>query len=304
MLHHKPYVRLRPNKIGTDYFVGDLHGCLSLLDRILDHLHFNPRRDRLICSGDLIDHGPHSFETLQRFAVEKRYHAVLGNHEAMAMGCLGLMPSSHDIYRVWANNGNQWRRALSQGQLEDLKKSLEGMPLSVEVPLRDGRLAGVVHAEVLNSAGWPWLKKLRHRDLQADNDDEAGYNEASILWSRRHALGALAIDQRDQLSWTALLKTGVLKRLEPTSGIDLVICGHTMLPRRLPMQVENRLMIDTGSYLPDGRVTVIDPVSRCFWSAGWANHESRIPDSVQAGELEPTVTREQAAIWLAAKEDA
>ncbi|MDC0588483.1 symmetrical bis(5'-nucleosyl)-tetraphosphatase [Porticoccaceae bacterium] len=66
----------------TDYVVGDLQGCLDPLHKLLDRVQFEPTTDRLIATGDLINRGPQSLETL-RFCMGlgSAFKTVLGNHD-------------------------------------------------------------------------------------------------------------------------------------------------------------------------------------------------------------------------------
>ncbi|MDF7676436.1 symmetrical bis(5'-nucleosyl)-tetraphosphatase [Neisseriaceae bacterium ESL0693] len=64
------------------YVVGDLQGCLTEFKKLLAKLSFNPGTDTLWLTGDLVNRGPYSLETL-RFV---RQHdtcmqTVLGNHD-------------------------------------------------------------------------------------------------------------------------------------------------------------------------------------------------------------------------------
>jgi bis(5'-nucleosyl)-tetraphosphatase (symmetrical) len=64
------------------YAVGDIHGCFRTFQCLLKRVQFDPAHDRLWLTGDLINGGPASLETL-RWVVEHDHlvDTVLGNHE-------------------------------------------------------------------------------------------------------------------------------------------------------------------------------------------------------------------------------
>ena len=64
------------------YLVGDIQGCASALDRLLDEIAFSPSRDRLYVLGDLVNRGSGSLATLRRLrGLGAAATCVLGNHD-------------------------------------------------------------------------------------------------------------------------------------------------------------------------------------------------------------------------------
>jgi bis(5'-nucleosyl)-tetraphosphatase (symmetrical) len=84
----------------TTYAIGDLQGCLAGLRDLLKHIDFNEQQDTLWLTGDLVNRGPESLETL-RFLMHAPFpvHTVLGNHDlALLAVAHGALPYEEHLF--------------------------------------------------------------------------------------------------------------------------------------------------------------------------------------------------------------
>jgi len=105
------------------YAIGDLQGCYDSFQRLLDKLKFDPDKDRLWLTGDLVNRGPKSLKTL-RFvrSLGKSAKVVLGNHD------LHLLALANDVGDATDRFGSL-AKTLKADDLDELLDWLRRRPL-------------------------------------------------------------------------------------------------------------------------------------------------------------------------------
>ena len=109
------------------YTIGDVQGCHARLLALLDHIAFDPDRDRLRFAGDLVNRGPDSLAVL-RFVrgLGDRAVTVLGNHD------LHLLAAAHGLRKP--TRGDTLEAILEAPDRDDLLDWLRHCPLLDENP--------------------------------------------------------------------------------------------------------------------------------------------------------------------------
>jgi serine/threonine protein phosphatase 1 len=235
---------LPSNPAGRDFVVGDLHGCFDLLDRLLDHVRFDPACDRLFSVGDLIDRGPDSLRSLE-FLDAPWFYAVKGNHEDLLLEFFepyrasGRMDYWDEIVTsdLWLNGG-EWVEACylpvaqrMTSEFDRLLNRVSELPLIWVVGKGPERFH-VLHAELVRA-------EYRKRDqkvwLDADID----------RWQAGEAIDDAT---RERLIWgRTLMMTLVGPGTPPVHrGLSTTYCGHTIVEG--VRSYLSHVCLDTGAY--------------------------------------------------------
>jgi len=221
------YKKVKANKVGRDFVVGDVHGMFDRVQEALSKVNFDRDRDRLFSLGDLIDRGPQS-KDVGRFLDQPFVHAVCGNHEdaLLQMHAGSAQPNSE----AWLD-GAEWWRELSKADRRAIISRLKRLPLVIEVPTPRGNVA-FLHADVPRGMHWS--------DFRAALKSDPETVRKTVLWGRAR------IWREDD--------SGV-------PGIGRVFVGHTPQPGGL-RRYGNVYAIDTGAVFGwmgmDGHLTCVD----------------------------------------------
>ncbi len=96
------------------FVIGDIHGCLGMLNRLLEKIPWRPGEDTLVFVGDYIDRGKYPKKVVDLLVnLDRHYpylHCLKGNHEAMLLDYLSGV--NRDLYL--ANQGYTTLRSYSR----------------------------------------------------------------------------------------------------------------------------------------------------------------------------------------------
>lgn len=116
----------------STYVIGDVQGCFEPLQQLLTHIVFNPNKDTLWFTGDLVNRGPHSVEVL-RFVKQlgPKHGTVLGNHDlhliALAYGRQPITSSDDTLTNIL--NAEDKNELIDWLRHQPLLHSLQGFNL-------------------------------------------------------------------------------------------------------------------------------------------------------------------------------
>ena len=225
--------------------VGDVHGMYEKLIKLMVKIQFNPEEDMLIFLGDYIDRGPDSGKCLQyvydlQQTCPDSVVCLMGNHEVMMASY--FLQKSGSYHNLIVDYADSW---LDNGGFDTLQQLKE---LDAETKKR----------LIAWASGLPVQFQYQefffcHAGVDPDVPLEA-QNEFDMLWRR-------------QQWW------------EQYQGKETIVVGHTPVQkvnkqagkgRKIPKPLffsNNIIMCDTGVYMPGGKLSCVNVLSRKVWQA-------------------------------------
>lgn len=207
------------------YVIGDVHGCLGLLDTLLERIEQDVRerprpKTNIIFLGDLVDRGPESAQVIERLRTYSppgaTAHFIMGNHEEVM---LRVVSGEAGLLTSWLRFGGA--ETLRSYGLEP--REIAGMS-STEVVARIRKAIPREHVEFLESFA-----------------DSISFGSYLFVHAGIRPGIDLAEQSRADLRW---IREPFLD--DPSDHGFVVVHGHTITNK---VEVApNRIGIDTGAF--------------------------------------------------------
>lgn len=218
---YQPIRYYEKNLLGRDYAVGDIHGEFRDLDKLLEKVNFDKKKDRVFSVGDLVDRGSGSSLVLD-YLKENWFFSVKGNHDQFVTEMENATKTVQAKYRN--RFGGEWFFNEDKKQQKKIITAFKTLPLGMYVENEKGAI-GIVHAD-LPTATW----KVFEQQINRVNFKIM----EQTLWSMERPK----------------IKDQVIPDLRA------VICGH-MSARKIRI-LGNFYLIDTGSGSKGGKLSMLD----------------------------------------------
>lgn len=214
-----PLRRVEENPSGRDFVVGDVHGCVALLEQSLRSVEFDSHHDRLFSVGDLIDRGDGSVKLLEWLS-EPWFFSCLGNHESILLDFVSR--PEKELAVNWEKFGGSWFLELPPARQAEIARLISqycSYAIVIEALSHDEQKephTAIVHADIPQGMDWPEFSR------QITHDKVAQYE---CLWSRARGQG---------------------NRNDTIMGVNQVVTGHQIVKEAYLSG--NVWLIDTGAY--------------------------------------------------------
>lgn len=229
-------LKLPLDKSKRHFVVGDLHGMYDAFVKLLEKANYNPETDIIYSVGDLIDRGPKSYELIEFFS-QPNCHAIIGNHELMAVDTGSKM--------MWLRNGGEETLQSLADNGKDtmwLREKISNMSWFIDVgDTNEPDAFRLVHAEIPPS----WSEEKFQQVLKESKDCFDGeFN--NMLWGRCVA---------------DLHKVGFPVQFHPNRSGRNVFVGHTSMKQ--VTTIGDMTFLDSTMY---GSITMIDAITKEVYS--------------------------------------
>ena len=223
--------------------IGDIHGMFEKLIKLMAKIRFAPEEDLLVFLGDYIDRGSESGKCLQ-YVYDLQHNCqdsvvcLMGNHEVMMASY--FMQKSGSYHSLIVDYADSW---LDNGGFDTLRQL-------------DALDAGTKKNLVTWASSLPVQFQYQefffcHAGVDPDVPLEV-QNEYDMLWRRQQWW------EQYQGKETIVVGHTPVQKVKKQTGKDRKIPKPLFLPN-------NVIMCDTGVYMPGGKLTCVEVLSRKVW---------------------------------------
>lgn len=257
------------------FAIGDIHGCLHELEKILDYVERNKNEgDKIIFTGDYVDRGLHSAQVIDRLiAIRDKYAGdvtfLRGNHEDMFCAYLRANGRTDQLDGMFASmfhyNGG-WSTMASYAGVDIpplaqfVSLDLEGQELVTE-KIRNA----ATEAQMIKNVPDTHIEFLKGLKLYHDTEN--------ILFVHAGLNPYISLEQNTDFdfTWVQDNRPRFFSQIRSKPWHKLLVHGHTIIrPNEVKAHLEgsNRINIDTGC-CAGGRLTCLiieDGVEPIDWA--------------------------------------
>ena len=228
--------------------VGDIHGCYSKLVKALDNAHFSREHDNLYSVGDFCDRGEENLKVLRFLMALPRFFPVLGNHDLWLMSFLktGLVDDSWFYYNGGEKTVSEFRALIKSA--EEPRIILQWISRIPVVRMTDKYI--IVHGGLIGNVEKSFSQPLDIMPKQQKT------KAIEMIWDRSFLNKVISNNKTSS------------DDLEPLARClkQRIFVGHTPFVEPFYSRAFDLIAIDTGAYMDEQPLVVMDMDSLEYWS--------------------------------------
>lgn len=223
--------------MARNLIIGDIHAMYDRMQSALSAADFNPDEDNLYAVGDFCDRGPEPIKVLDYLMNLPHFFPVVGNHDMWLYDYLcGYGPAL-----IWLDPRNGGMKTYTRFKKLDKQKKSEIRDWLGAIPVirkTDNHI--ILHAgpagNMESLEGMTLAKAYRFKRFSGSYPSLV----FDVVWDRNYIRSAMNNDG------------------EPFKTDKTIICGHTPLQKVFHSDKYHLTCIDTGSFVKEGCITVMD----------------------------------------------
>ena len=236
--------------------IGDIHGMYDRMLSALSFSGFNPEEDNLYAVGDFCDRGPEAVKALDYLMSLPHFFPVVGNHDMWLYEYL----CGHGPAPIWLDSRNGGKttydifKDLDSKKKTVIKEWYGSFPflrsVGNNIILHAGPPYGVADSDSLISLTEGMTLSSAYQTKRFTGSYISLVH--GIVWDRDYI--------RSAIGWEKFSGSEEAENLnrKPFETDRTILCGHTPLKEAFHSDRYHITCIDTGSFVPEGHITVMD----------------------------------------------